>query len=444
LKTFIPMSLGGCPAPWRLTQAQFDEDADPAVIAHVRTCPSCSAEWSTLARVSEVTRALPSPSLSPSDHELLAAKLLGEAEIISRVERVRHTPRRAPWALGFAGVVAASAVLVFLKFHGGKAEPNSEATSSLASIRAIGPTSFSRLQGAPDELVRLDAGTIEITVGPVGDGRRLRVVTDDAVVDAKEGRLRVESVAHTLVAVRVFAGYAEVHAKGEHAALSAGDEWSRAAATGVVTAEPSIAPSSGLEVSPTSRQRPPSTGPISHKSATPLAGTRSEPIARRTVASAPIGAAPPNAAASPALPTAREVPRVPASATAAQRTSFERAWSLLRTGDAAGAATAFQEVETLSEGDAIAEDAMFWRSVALARANRKADARLALMRFVSRFPSSARIGEASAMLGWMLLDAGDVTGARAAFERAANDPVDRVRTSARQGLERLGTGTPVP
>ncbi|MDB4980552.1 MAG: hypothetical protein JWM82_1304 [Myxococcales bacterium] len=118
--------------------------------------------------------------------------------------------------------------------------------------------------------------------------------------------------------------------------------------------------------------------------------------------------------------------------------SFDRAWRLLNAGRASEAAEAFRDVEASARGNALGEDALFWRGVSLERADRSADARAVLRRFTSRFPDSERIGEASAMLGWSLLEAGDADGARLAFERAENDKVDRVRASARSGLARLG------
>jgi TolA-binding protein len=147
-------------------------------------------------------------------------------------------------------------------------------------------------------------------------------------------------------------------------------------------------------------------------------------------------------ASSRALALAAPAPSsAPAAATAPQRASFERGWRLLRAGEPAQAATAFEEVDQTSHGDAIQEDALFWQAVALARAGRAPAARQLLATFATRFPRSARAGEASAMLGWLLLEQGDTEAARRAFQQAASDPVDRVRTSARTGLARLSPPT---
>jgi TolA-binding protein len=118
--------------------------------------------------------------------------------------------------------------------------------------------------------------------------------------------------------------------------------------------------------------------------------------------------------------------------------SFADAWQLLRQGDARRAAAAFGEVARAAGSDAIAEDASYWRGVALARAGDAAAARAALAEFIARYPGSPRFGEASVILGWSLLQAGDAAAARAAFQRASHDPSDRVRASAVAGLSRLG------
>jgi hypothetical protein len=50
------------------------------------------------------------------------------------------------------------------------------------------------------------------------------------------------------------------------------------------------------------------------------------------------------------------------------------------------------------------------------------------------YPTSGRRGEAAAMLGWLLIDAGRTYEARSLFRTAASDSSERVRASARQGL----------
>jgi TolA-binding protein len=109
---------------------------------------------------------------------------------------------------------------------------------------------------------------------------------------------------------------------------------------------------------------------------------------------------------------------------------------LLRRGEAARAAAAFDEVARAAGEGGVAEDASYWRAVALVRAG-DGQARAALAAFIERFPASPRVGEASVILGWSLLRAGELEPARAAFARGAGDPADRVRAGARDGLRQI-------
>jgi len=114
---------------------------------------------------------------------------------------------------------------------------------------------------------------------------------------------------------------------------------------------------------------------------------------------------------------------------------FEEGWAALAANDPARAAEAFARAARSAPDDPLAEDAWFWRGSALARAGRSNLAIPALASFIDDYPRSPRAGEASAMLGWLLLDADDVDGAEARFRAAARDRVDAVRTSAAKGLE---------
>jgi hypothetical protein len=56
------------------------------------------------------------------------------------------------------------------------------------------------------------------------------------------------------------------------------------------------------------------------------------------------------------------------------------------------------------------------------------------VRFLRRFPSSSRAGEASALLAWILFEAGDLDNAERRFTLASSDRVPKVRESATRGL----------
>lgn len=413
LRTLLPTKLGGCPAAWKLSRAL--SEGDDFVLAHVRSCVACGAEWAALARTSAQAQALPAPAMNDESRERLAAQLVAATAALSSASRTRR-PAALAWKRAavftlLTGGAAAAAGVAFHVVAGDRGQPG--LVASLASIRAVGSASFSRVQGPPDELVRLDDGTLEFEVAPSSGGRRFRIATDDAEIDAPEGRFSVQADAHLLAAVRVFKGYVEVRVQGGgRAALHAGDEWTRSASVAMAAPRAALAPMPSAPT--TALERSPSAA----RPARAAASARPSPRALLA-------------------PTPSEPPSLPTTAPAPQRASFERGWRLLRSGEPGPAAEAFREVDAYAKGDAIAEDALFWQSVALARANQTADARRSLAEFIRRFPSSARLGEASAMLGWMLVEAGETEGARRAFERAVHDRVDRVRASAQSGLERI-------
>jgi TolA-binding protein len=121
---------------------------------------------------------------------------------------------------------------------------------------------------------------------------------------------------------------------------------------------------------------------------------------------------------------------VPSPAAAA----FGEGWTAVRAGRFVDAAEAFGRAAALAGPEPLAEDAAFWRAVALGRAGWSAAAGQALLGFLERHPRSPRAGEAAVMLGWILLEAGDVAGAAARFRAAVDDPVPAVRNGAREGL----------
>lgn len=129
----------------------------------------------------------------------------------------------------------------------------------------------------------------------------------------------------------------------------------------------------------------------------------------------------------------------------AAEVAFARGWTSLRTGDFNTAAEWFARAAT-GQPSALGEDAMFWQGVALDRAGRFEAAQRVLSDFVTRYPDSDRKGEASVILGWLLVRSGESAAARAFFDGALDDPAERVRKSARSGLiatERHVRGAPI-
>jgi TolA-binding protein len=120
-----------------------------------------------------------------------------------------------------------------------------------------------------------------------------------------------------------------------------------------------------------------------------------------------------------------------------QEALYDYAWDAMRAGDFTRAAARFASVVGAAPGGPLADEGAFWRAVATARAGHAAPAIDLFHEMIEHYQASARRGEAAAMLGWLLLDAGRRDEARALFGAADRDPSDRVRASARRGLEAI-------
>jgi TolA-binding protein len=126
----------------------------------------------------------------------------------------------------------------------------------------------------------------------------------------------------------------------------------------------------------------------------------------------------------------------------AEELSYDQAWEALRTNNFGRAANGFGRVVLLAPDGPLVEDASFWRAVALARGQRHAEALSALRDFLDSYGASPRAGEASAMLGWMLIDARAYDEAARRFAAAVRDASPAVRSSAQAGLDALAHRKP--
>jgi len=119
-------------------------------------------------------------------------------------------------------------------------------------------------------------------------------------------------------------------------------------------------------------------------------------------------------------------------------------WEAMQREEFGPAAAAFARAIALSPDGALVEDSTYWRAVAIARLGRVAEATASFRGFIDAFPRSTRAGEASVMLGWVLVETGEREEARRRFEAALTDPSSSVRTSAREGLDALDRPPPAP
>jgi hypothetical protein len=373
---------------------------DRRVREHVGGCPSCLAEWNALERLRELTRALPPPGVSPEELEGVRTVLLVDARPPGR-----RRGRPVLWVL----IPAIAAVLALASLHPrarkdragpatprGAAPPAATVEPRRGSVRASGSAVFSVLGGQPDEVVRLRDGAIGVEVEPLADHERFRIVTGDAEVEVRGTSFTVVADGDRLRSVSVTRGQVVVRPHGSDAVvLRAGQRWE--------AADPVPPPGPPRRAEGQGPARPPARK-------------------NRTLAIA----APSRARTS-----------LPGPALSAAEIAFADGWQALRAQRFPEGAAAFARASAAAGGAPLAEDAWFWMAVCQARVPRPAQARSSLAAFIERFPRSPRLGEASAMLGWILLDEGELEDAARRFSVAARDPGDEVRRSARAGLEQV-------
>ena len=379
-----------CPPAWKLTRAASSEPRDPEIEKHVAACAACAAELATLRELAAEARDLPAPpGMSDESRAAISARLLAAPP---EPQRRETTPARGAivvTAVAATVAVVIAVVVVPIVRRGAAPEeqaraapaPASTPRTSRASIRAIGNARFFRAQPPPDEIVRLDDGRIELDVIPLAAGERFRVVTDHGEVEVRGTIFEVLASNRSLRSVSVSRGRVEVRSGSGLSVLDAGDRWEQA------------------------------------------------PRRRRVRRPAP-----PRPRPRGTLPVPK--PRANQRASAAESALFDRAWSSLRAGNAGDAAATFADLEHRARGRAIEEDALYWRAVSVARTKDSASAGLLFREFLRRFPASSRRGEAAVALGWILLDAENVSEARHAFEQALADPAASVRDSAAEGVRR--------
>jgi len=378
-----------CPPAWKLTRAASSEPRDPEIEKHVAACAACAAELATLRELAAEAQDLPAPpGMSDESRAAIAARLLAAPPEPQRRETAPARGAIVVTAVAATVAVVIAVVIVPIVRRGAAPEeqaraapaPASTPHTSRASIRAIGDARFLRAQPPPDEIVRLDDGRIELDVIPLAPGERFRVVTDHGEVEVRGTIFEVLASNRSLRSVSVSRGRVEVRSGSGLSVLDAGDRW---------------------------EQAPPAPGPAT--------GAAEAPPARHV-----------------SVPK----PRANQRASAAESALFDRAWSSLRAGNAGDAAATFADLERRARGRAIEEDALYWRAVSVARTKDSASAGLLFREFLRRFPASSRRGEAAVALGWILLDAENVSEARRAFEQALADPAAGVRDSAAEGVRR--------
>lgn len=353
-----------------------------------------------------LARELPPGRVAPTRLEAVRTSLIAAAADVT------PTPARVLGRRGIAvmsGVMAAAAaVAIWLVVD----RDASLVARSRATLTPAADAELAQVGVPPDEIVHLREGTLTVDLAPLRNSERFRVITSDAELETRMARFVVAADRGMLATVEVVRGELEVRPRsGAAKTLRAGERW--AAAPVIETA---AVPSPPVPAHP-EQALPPAVVDRSRKRKAPTPVAPSEP-------------------ATPAITTPTP-PALAAPPSAPGEAEFRTGWEALRTGDAGRAATAFAASHRAAGRGAVAEDARYWEGVALARAGQASDAIAALRRFLGAHPKSSRAGEASARLGWLQLDAGELDAAERSFEAAASDRVPAVRRSAAKGLEKI-------
>ena len=374
-----------------------------------------------------LARSMPPPRRDADRIEQDRTSILAQAARVTQHKRASRFPVVAAVATTIA---AAAAVLIW--FVG---RPT-DATTPKETITAIGPARFERTAAWPDFIVRIDEGRVAIHVSRLDASERFRATTSDAEIEVRGAKLVVGTEHQRVTFVSVSEGRAELRwAQQPIVVVAAGTTW----------LPPRIAERETIELAPPGLTRP--TQPVSQpETATQTAAMAPKANVPRASMKARAASEPDksDSKADPQPTTTKATSGVATESVARSPTEiaprpgevdFRAGVAALRAGDAAAAARLFSTACAAAQNDALGEDACFWAGAAAKRAGQTAAARQTLTQFLVTYPRSARAGEAAALLGWLLYDAGDLDAAQRHFELAARDAVPKVKESAAKGLE---------
>lgn len=305
------------------------------------------------------------PSWSDDRHHRVRAAMMTSLPEASR-SSTRRGPARVTWLVAAAVMLVATAAFgaVGLRWFASPVvddaapQPSSSAPTVTHPRVRVHPQPGARFAelGAEntsgDDAVRVFDGAVTIEV--VGrESHVARVLTGDAEIAAADASFDLSVLDDRLRSIRVISGRVEVSTEdGSTRVLEAGERFAM--------------PSEPAAPAPTAS---------SVESASP----------------APSGSA--RAAATPSAIPAPSGAR-PKQANADER-AFNEAWDAIERGDYDAAQ---QRLGNVSPTSPLAEDAEYWRAVALVRSGDDARAREALTRFIAAHPNSPRRAEAEGLL----------------------------------------------
>jgi TolA-binding protein len=368
-----------CPSDLELSRA-LNDDGD-AVARHVAGCASCRATQDGWRRAIALAKAL--PTALPDEARLRDLRVSLHAH--AAAEPV-GAPRAVPWSVAFVALAAAVVVAVGLGWRRNAVD----VVASRVDLRPSIGARYTIASPPPHEIIRLWDGQLDLDVQPLGPGERVVVTTSDSEVEVRGTRFQLTAREDRLVGVEVTHGRVEVRPKdpkdGTQLILGAGERWTRPP-----SAPPAVAPAP-------------------------------DPPAEKT----------PRPSRRLALRTESAVERV--LRPTRQEALYDDAWDALRARRFDDAALGFERVLAESSAGPLGDEAAFWRATSFARGGEATKAMRAFREFLSQHGGSSRRGEASAILGWLFVDAHRAVEAAPLFRAASDDPRETVRASAKQGL----------
>ena len=405
--------------------------------------------------IADAARQLPADMPGGQRLEAVRTSILVAAKVDSR-RTGPGSARYLPWAA--AAIAAGVAVWIGVRATGtesgsagndtgtGNDTSTGPTADRRASVQASAAADFvhtstrSSEDGTTDEIVRLKRGRVTVAVHKLAESERFRVVTADAEVEVRGTSFDVVVQDDRLMAVVVHTGLVEVRLRDrDPILLAAGERWGLGAEVEHAALDPDLSRDRVADLVANPDADPvadPATvdDPASSIGAVASADPAPAPRGRSAIESRDESPVVEPLAATPE--PAREPVPAPAEPTDTER-AFDAGWTALRAGNYGTAAFQFQRAIDDAPDAPLAEDARYWRAIALARAGKTADARDAMREFLSHHAGSARSGEIAVMLGRILADDGEIQAARKLFESARNHRNPDVRAAASSALDAL-------
>jgi tetratricopeptide (TPR) repeat protein len=386
---------GPCLKPEDLTRAALDP-AQRRFLGHLSSCAHCALKLADINRLFQIARALPNGEPTEERANTILAEVL--AADISRPSRsglfVKFSAAAAVFLLLMTGLFA-----LFLMPSKEKGPPR-PAEIHRGTVSPHLDASFNLVSSQPDEIVRLTDGAVTVNVAKLSKGERFRIAVKDAEIEVKGTAFDVVAEDDRLSSVWVMSGEVAVRAIGhKEVILHPGERWPESNAAAEAVDEKTI-------------------GPIEERSP--------QKTLQKTRTPHPLAASIQDEA--PPVPTTDERAESPVEE------AFNKGWQAYKAERWDEAVEYFERSYAADPGSGFAEDSLFWKAVVHDRRGESARAEAALQLFLDTYPKAHRAGEAQAMLGWKLLQSGDLKKSEALFQQARLDSSPKVQKSAEQGL----------